>query len=187
MTLRKGHGTGAGEPRIEVLPPNELPAPLPAPPDPVARRRNGTVDGSEAAKLLGARGGAAKASRARLVSSLGLTKLAADSAFAAYRDAGDQFVTQHLAELARVSGGEVGPGPASIVTSAAVQLAASRFWSDRAAAACDPSLWALASSLANASRQNLLAAYELGVREGEARSKAAKSPALAPWFKDGGK
>jgi hypothetical protein len=31
MALRNGHGTGAGVPRIEVLPPDELPQPVPAP------------------------------------------------------------------------------------------------------------------------------------------------------------
>ena len=66
---------------------------------------------------------------------LGLTELAADSAFGPYPylDAGNAFVTEHLATLAAPSGGEVAPGPSSIVASAGVQLAASRSLSDRAA------------------------------------------------------
>src|SRR4051812_2584438 len=50
---------------------------------------------------MGAKGRAGKATRMRLVSALGLLPLAADSDFAAYRDAGDEFVRHHLAELAR--------------------------------------------------------------------------------------
>src|SRR5690349_9506179 len=126
VTLRAGHGKGAGRPHVEVLPADELPQPVPGEPEPVRRRADGTVADPAAAKLLGARGGRSKAARVALTSALGLTRLDAASAFAPYRTAGDHFVTQHMAELARCGGGEVGPGPASIVTSAAVQLAASR-------------------------------------------------------------
>lgn len=178
MTLRTGHGNGAGEPRVEVLPGPEQPAPIPGEPVPVRRRQNGTVADSEAAKRLGARGGRSKAARAALTSALGLSKLDDEAAFRPYRDAGDHFVEQHMAALAKVAGGEVGPGPASIVASAAVQLAASRFFSDKAAASGDASLFSLASSLSNASRQNLLAAYELAVREGQARARAPETDPL---------
>ena len=185
MSLRTGHGAGAGVPRVEVLPADELPAPVPAQAAPVARRYNGTVADSASAKTLGAKGGATKAARVRLVSALGLTNLDAASDFAPYRTAGDAFVQEHLAELARQSGGAVGPAPSSIVASAGVQLAASRFYSDRGAVAGDANLFALASSLANASRQNLLAAYELAVREAEARAKSRNTGAgkvLPPWL-----
>jgi hypothetical protein len=178
MTLRKGHGNGAGEPRIEVSPADELPAPVPGEPAPVRRRRDGTVADAEAAKELGRKGGRRKAERRALTSALGLTKLDHDAAFAPYRTTGDLFVEQHLAELARVAGGNVGPGPASIVATAAVQLTASRFFSDKAMQSGDPSLFSLASSLGNASRQNLLAAYELAVREASARRDIGKSSVL---------
>ena len=180
MTLRRGHGDGAGVPRVEVMPPNELPAPIPGSPDPVQRRADGTVADSASARLLGARGGARKSERSRFFSALGLSHLATDAAFAPYRNAGDTFVADHLAELARQSGGRVGPGPSSIVASAGVQLAASRYFSDKAAATCDASLFQLASSLANASRQNLLAAYELAVREAAARGSAGADD-VDPW------
>lgn len=172
MTLRRGHGRGAGQPRIEVLPADELPAPLPAVPVPVRRRANGTVADSESAKALGRRGGHAKAGAVRLVDSLGLSKLAEGSAFAPYRDAADAFVRLHLGELAKAAGGEVGPGPSTMVGSAGLQLAASRFCFDRGAADGDPSLMKLGSQLANDSRQNLLAAYELATREAQARPRA---------------
>lgn len=190
MTLRKGHGNGAGEPRIEVMPPDELPEPVPATAAPLHRRPDGTIATSETAKHLGAMGGRARAERARLTSAMGLSQLSETSVFAPYRAAGDQWVRQHLAELSTVAGGEdPGPGPSSIVASAGVQLAASRYFSDRASETCDPALFTLASSLANASRQNLLAAYELAVREGQARKVRARehSPWLQPVPKTKGK
>lgn len=173
MALRSGHGTGAGVPRIEVLPPDELPAPIADAPAPLRRHPNGQINGSETAKALGALGGKAKAARTRLLSALGLTELASDAAFAQYRSAGEAFVTEHLTELAKQGDGVVGPGPSSIVSSAGLQLAASRFVSDKAAAEGNAKLFHLASTLANDSRQNLLAAYELQQREATARKKAA--------------
>jgi hypothetical protein len=173
VTLRTGHGTGTGVPRIEVLPANEQPAPVAAEAVPLCFRQDGTIGDSETAKYLGRRGGRARAVKGRLTSALGLADLASDAAFTPYRIAGDHFVTQHLAELALVAGGDVGPGPSSIVASAGVQLAASRFLSDRAAKDGDAKLFAQASQLANDSRQNLLAAYELAVREAKASSARA--------------
>jgi hypothetical protein len=180
MTLRRGHGNGAGVPRIEVRPADEQAAPVAAQAVPLARRSNGTIADTTTARHLGAKGGRAKRERQMLTSALGLSDLAADAAFAPYRTAGDAFVREHAARLAEQAGGEVGPGPMSIVASAGVQIAASRFFSDKAAETADASMFTLASSLANASRQNLLAAYELAVREGQARSKA--KPAATPWM-----
>ena len=173
MTLRTGHGNGAGVPRIEVLPADELPAPIQAAPEaaasaPLARRPDGTFDGSEAAREAGRRGGRARARRVALVDSLGLAKLDEAAEFQPYRKAAEDFVREHLAALATQAGGYVGPGPSSLVASAALQLAASRFCFDRGALSADPVLLKQGSSLANDSRQNLLAAYELAVREAEA-------------------
>jgi len=170
MTYRKGHGTGAGQPRIEVMPADELPAPIPGAPVPLARRSDGTMADSASARALGARGGRRSAARARLVSALGLAELADDCAFKPYRDAGDDFVREHLADLASQAGGTLGPGPSSIVASAGLQLAASRFLGDKGARSGDAALLGRASSLANDSRQNLLAAFELAVREAKARA-----------------
>jgi hypothetical protein len=180
MPLRTGHGNGAGSPRIEVLPPDELPAPVPGSPEPVARRTDGTVADSASAKALGRRGGLARAEKGRMLCALGLAELGADSDFAPYRRHGDAFVQGHLEVLALQSGGTVGPGPASIVCSAGVQLAASRFLSDRGMRDGDAKLLSQASSLANDSRQNLLAAYELANREAKARQKI--EPTSTPWM-----
>jgi hypothetical protein len=169
MALRKGHGKGAGVPRIEVLPPDELPAPMAGVVVPLARRPNGTIADSAAAKALGARGGAAKASKRALLTGLGLANLGDEDAFKPYWVAVDDWVKNHLEVLAGMTGGAVGPGPASIIGTAGVQLAASRFFSDQGTKSGSPKLFETASKLGDASRQNLLAAYELARREGEAR------------------
>jgi hypothetical protein len=175
VSWRSGRGKGAtrivAEPRIEVRPADEQADPVPGEAVPLVFRSNGTIADSATARALGARGGRARAKGARTYAALGLAKLAADAAFAPYREAGDAFVREHLSALAMQSGGEVGPGPSSIVASAGVQLAASRYFSDRAAETGDAKQWAQASALADASRQNLLAAYELAVREAKARPR----------------
>jgi hypothetical protein len=105
----------------------------------------------------------------RLVDSLGLSKVVEATTFGPYRTAAEAFVRTHLECLAGMAGGSVGPAPSTIVASAALQLAASRWAFDRGAEANDASLIKLGSTLANDSRQNLLAAYELAVREAKAR------------------
>jgi hypothetical protein len=184
MTLRAGHGAGAGEPRIEVLPADELPAPVPALPaafsGPLARRPDGTIAGSETARELGRRGGVARARRVRLIDALGLSSIVSETSFGVYRAAAEEFVSHHLVALATQAGGEVGPGPSTMVASAALQLAASRWAFDRGAEDNDPALMKLGSTLANDSRQNLMAAYEMAVREAKARP--ANANALPPWL-----
>jgi hypothetical protein len=183
VTWRKGHGHGAGVPRIEVLPPDELPdavaADAPALAG-VARRQNGTVASSEAAKVLGAKGGAVKARRVRLARSLGLGDVdTSGEAFAPYRRSAQAFRKAHCKAIAEQAGGHCGTGPSSMVASAALQLAASRFMFDRASRTGDAGDFKAASSLSNDSRQNLLAAYELAVREAQARPKAPVDPLAA--------
>ena len=184
VTLRTGHGTGSGSPRIEVLPADELPEGVPArvaaAARPVARRQNGQLASSEAGKALGAKGGRAKADRVRLVSSLGLAKLADGAALKAYWNAAEDFTAHHLKGLAELAGGSVGSGPSSMVVSAGLQLAASRYLFDLGAQAGDPALLKQASALANDSRQNLLAAFEVATREAKARTSRDDRP--APWL-----
>jgi integrase len=52
MAWREGHGTGAGSPRIEVLPANELPAGVPA----NAKRQRVILTDDEVQRYLGAEG-----------------------------------------------------------------------------------------------------------------------------------
>lgn len=179
MTLRKGHGKEKGSTRIEVLPPDELPKPLPADPAaqtaPLARREDGTIANSEAAKELGRRGGEARANKKRLLQGLGLANLSAEAAFKPYWDSVQAWVEAQLTETTIAAGGYLGPGPASIIGSAGVALAASRFFSDEAARTGNLQLFISAGRLSETSRQHLLAAYELAVREGKARRETAKT------------
>ncbi len=194
MTLRKGHGNGAGVPRIEVLPADELPSPNPTavPTGPLVRRSpTGTFADSASAREAGRRGGVKsarqKAHRTRLMGSLGLVELAADHKFYAYEAAGEAFVQEHMSTLATMFDGTCSEGPMSIVRTAGIQLAASRFLYDEGKAAGDAKLLGDASKLGDASRQNILAAYELQAREAAARKKSSgPSDPLAKWRKSGG-
>jgi hypothetical protein len=165
---------------VEVLPPDELPAPIAASladtAAPVRRRHDGKLADSASAKALGKRGGDAKARRVRLVDSLGLSSVVEQTTFGPYRAAAEEFVAHHRASLAQQAGGVLGPAPSTMVASAGLQLAASRWAFDQGATKNDASLIKLGSTLANDSRQNLLAAYELATREAEARAKN-QSPA----------
>lgn len=175
MALRSGHGAGKGTPHIEVLPIDELPAAVPAEPVRVARHPDGRFVDSDAAKAIGRLGGLAKANSVRLVTSLGLSKLAEDSAFRPYRNGAEEFHKHHVETLAYQAGGIVGPAPNTMVASAALQLAGSRFCFDKFAETIDMAWLKQGSQLANDSRQNLLAAYELAVKEANARA-AVKGP-----------
>lgn len=168
MALRTGHGTGAGQPRIEVLPVDELPAGTPAPHPSSAtvirRDASGRLADVESARELGRRGGAARAGKTRLARRMRLGEAFADPRFEAYAKAAYHFARAHVGELARsVGGGTCANAPSSIVRSAALQLAASRFAFEVLGD------MALGSRLADASRQNLLAAHELCAREAQAR------------------
>jgi hypothetical protein len=170
MTLRSGHGTGAGVPRIEVLPVDELPLGVPSVSEP-AKPTDFDASGKFApGNSLARRGGQAKAGKTRLAHRLGLRSLPEDNAFATYKASATSFRRAQCAELAaNVGGGHCGPAPSSFVASAALQLAWSRYYSDVAALKADPELAMLASRLADASRQNLLAAHELCAKEAKAR------------------
>lgn len=172
---RAGHGNGAGQPRIELPRPSEARYPVPASLAPVTAplvfRQDGTIGDSATAKELGRRGGEKKARKVRLLSGNGLARLADDAACKPYWTAAEEFATHHSKELAAMAGGVVGSGPSTMVVSAGLQLGASRYLFDKAAQTGDAAMLKQASALANDSRQNLLAAYELAVREAEARQE----------------
>jgi len=101
-----------------------------------------------------------------------IAELALDDRFAPYQKAAAEFRREHTAELARlVGGGRCGPGAASMVASAALQLGASRFYFDLAAETGEAELFDRASNFANDSSRSLLAAHELCAREAKARPK----------------
>jgi hypothetical protein len=174
MTLRAGHGNGRGSPHVEVLPPDELPEGVQAPRLASARgerRPNGTF--APGARTVQSAGGLATRGKSRLTARLGLTTLTEGEAFAPYRRAAATFRRVQCAELARsVGGGICGPGPSSVVASAALALAWSRYLSDQAAATGDPELAMRSARLGETSRQHLLAAFELVAKEAQARPRA---------------
>jgi hypothetical protein len=189
MALRSGHGNGKGSPRIEVRPADELPPPLADREAvlsvPLAFRPDGKIGDTATARVLGSRGGKANARKVRLIDSLGLSTLAAESTFTPYRGAAEEFVKHHLSELARMAGGSVGSGPSTFVASAGLQLAGSRWAFDQGGASGDATLIKLGSTLANDSRQNILAAYELATREAKARVEAKDAGEALPWLTGG--
>jgi hypothetical protein len=172
VALRNGHGNGNGVPRVEVLPADELPIGVHAT-EQAPSTHERTPDGtwSKGARTDQSKGGRSRAGTTRLARRMGLTDVEADPAFAPYRRAAADFRRTHVTGLARsVGGGHCGPAPASIIASAAWQLAASRFLFDTAHG--DAEKLTAASRLANDSRQNLLAAHELCAKEAVARRAA---------------
>jgi len=189
MALRTGHGTGGGVPRVEVLPADELPAGVPdvaRQESPTDRREGGKfAPGNSLARL----GGRARKGKTRLAERMGLARLPEGSAFKPYKAAAVSFRRAQCAELARsVGGGMCGPGPSSMIATAAMQLAWSRFLSDKAGESGDADTALKASKLANDSRQNLLAAHELCAKEARARMGQGSDPAglLAEFMRSAG-
>lgn len=178
MALRAGHGNGAGVPRIEVMPPDEALTGLQAEPlgeSTDERRPDGRwLPGARTAQAAGGKTAAEKTGLARR---LALGETFADPRFEPYAKAAKHFRRVQVTRLAReVGGGHCGPAPASMVASAALQLAASRFAFEIIGDMI------MGSRLANDSRQNLLAAHELCAREATARPKASPSNGLSEAF-----
>ena len=121
-----------------------------------------------AAAELGRLGGLAKAALERglrVLDGLGLRGIP-DATLAPYLPDAEAFALRKITDLARdVGGGHCGPGPSSIIQSAALQLAGSR-----AAFAAGETM--LGSRLADASRSNLHSAHELCVLEAKAMREA---------------
>lgn len=180
MTIQRSHG----RPYPLVAPPDELPVGVPAP----ARRQvtgNRGADGkllpgSDTTKLASL-GGAAKADALKVARLLGRVELPEDHPIAPYHRDAAAWRDDHLRRLAdAVGGGEVGPAVLAIVSSAALQHCASRWLFDKAALEQSAKAALDASKLADASRQNLLAAHELCAKEAKARPNKEKPFWLLP-------
>src|SRR5579859_7376563 len=129
MALRTGHGNGAGVPRVEVLPVDELPAGVPADARPESPSDRGESGRFAPGNTLARKGGHARAGKTRLADRLGLRQLPDGSAFAPYKASAVSFRRAQCAALAAsVGGGYCGPAPSSMVCSAALQLAWSRYF-----------------------------------------------------------
>lgn len=145
------------------------------------------------ASEMGAKGGKSRSDYIRLLASLGLKKLAFDPDFKKYHSAGEDFAQAHLSRLAKLADGNVGPGPASIITNAAIQLAASRYFYDKGGVGnpeeggVDNAMLMRASKLANDANKSVLMAYQAIKEEatllaltGKAR-EAIEMP-VPPWM-----
>ena len=172
MALRNGHGAGAGVPRVEVLPPDELPQPNAH--DTAANLAIRSRKGKPFEP-----GNRAAAGRRPKLALLGVAVDATDPRYAlALRRAG-RYRKRRCSELAATHG-YVSAGAASLIASAALALCASRYLYEVAAGTGDAETMKRASALANDARQNELAAWELASREAQARPKPAFDP-LAQW------
>ena len=167
-----------GKPRPQVPRADELPAGVAAPsgqadaatPEELAlvkRGDGGKVADTESAAALGRLGGLAKAESQKqlaessaLIRKLGLGRVSAAGLLPYFEEA-EAFARTHIEALAKnVGGGTCGFAPSSMVQSAALQLAGSRF------AFANGDL-TTGSRLADASRANLLSAHELAAREAD--------------------
>ncbi len=174
MALRTGHGKGAGQPRIEVLPPNELPGAQAAVADPLATGRgaDGRLRSSEAARAM-----AKLPRRSRFVP----RQIACDPRFEAHNAARLEWRRKRMAEL-QAAHGYVSHGVGAMIAAAAWLYAGGEFAAELAAEAGDPEGFKIAANLTGTARQNELAAWELCAREAQARPKAA---ADTPWLTSG--
>lgn len=152
---------------------------------------------SEQARELGKRGGRAKANKHKLMDSLGLLHVARDAAFAPYRIAGDALLKAQAGELAKACGGELGPGPSSLLSTWALQMAASRFLFDKGLAGeGNVELIEAGSRIANHARMSLMAAeelakltldrIELNAERERKRQEGGKPEALSAWMEPEG-
>lgn len=175
MTLRNGHGNGAGTPRIETLPVDELPAGVPAAsttPKP-ARDESGRFLAGHPATIAQARA-AGQARRATTALAHTLAVTTDDPTWRGFLKQAEAFRRAQVRRLAaHVGGGECGPAPAALVASAALALAGSRLAYSRGDLTAGARLSAEV-------RQHLLGAHELAAREAQARrgTPAAQSDAL---------
>lgn len=152
--VRTGHGPNKGKPMIEISPPDELSDPV-GPPK--VKRGKPFQKGNKAA-----------AGRRPKLTALG-GKRADEIEDPEYRQClrdAERYRQKRAREI-RNSHGYLSSGAASILGSAALQLAMSRYWGMRAAT--DHKIAALASRFATEARQNELAAWELAAREAKAK------------------
>lgn len=169
---RAGHGQGKGRVHTEN-PLKDLPAAVPAAPRPAANRDpSGKMRPGAGTSELARYAAQAKHEAARLGRLLGLRDLDETHPYREYSRLARDFRDDQCRELAAtVGGGKLSPGVMSIVSSAALQLGASRWMADKGALEMDPGLLLQASKLASESKQMLLAAHSLAALEAHARAE----------------
>lgn len=166
MALRSGHGNGAGVPRIEVLPADELPPAQAEGADPLASGRDSAkrVRTTAAARAL-----AKLPRRSRFLP----RKLALDPRFLSHNARRLEWQRKRLAELQAAHGG-VSHGVGAMLNAAGWLYAGGECAAEIAAATCDFDLFKTAANLTSTARQHELAAWELAAREADARRGKAR-------------
>ncbi len=185
MVLCKAHGNAAKRGALLVVegaPADGLPAGVPAHPRPRANRdEHGRFVKGSGTEAMAVEANAAKQDARKFRRLLGLVDLDDAHPYAGYLRLARQHRAEHGADLAStVGGGQLSPGVVSIVASASLALAASRFLYDLGAEQGDPKLLGQAAQLADKSRTALLTAHELAAREAEARARASQP--RWPWL-----
>jgi hypothetical protein len=178
MALRHGHGTGAGSPRIEVAPPDEQPfAPAGvAVPLEDGRDRSGRIRTAAAARAM-----AQLPRRGAFLP----RKLTCDPRFEPHNRRRLEWLRARRAELAAATGA-VSHGTGAMLAAAAWLHAGGEFAAERAAETGDLELFKVSATLTSTARQHDLAAWELAVREAQARAKAQQNDGAAPWLEPHG-
>jgi hypothetical protein len=112
---------------------------------------------------------------------------AGDPRYAACMRAAGTYRKARTRELFELHG-YVSAGASSLLSTAAINLAASRFLYEKFALEGDINLLKVATKLSDSARQNELAAWELCAREGLARKKLSMQDQGVPWLSvnDGG-
>lgn len=169
MALRKPHGSarGAGSPRVEVLPPDELPSVAPA----IAVRSDRGANGQFTA------GNTASRSRRATPGKLGGVDTSSPE-FRPFKHWARRYAGHRRDELAKVHGGDLSAGVGAIIESASLALASSRYCQAKGAETNDVDLLKRAADLSALARQHELAAWELAAREAAARPK---KKGATPW------
>src|SRR5262249_50094498 len=144
MALRNGHGAGKGTPRIEVLPIDEIEAP------------NATDTARNLAKRRGRgrpfeKGNRAAAGRRPALAGLDVEQHASDPLYRRLLRQAQRYRRRRASEL-EASYGYLSAGAASLLASAALATAGSRFAYAKAAESGDPTFMKLGSTLANDAR-----------------------------------
>ncbi len=179
MALRRAHGTGADAvARVETLPVDELP-PLNA---------ADTAAGLAMRKARGrpfTKGNRAASGRKPAIASAGGIPLdSRDPDYQRMLRWARAYRGHRVRELGVQHGGDLSAGVCAILTSAALDLAASRYLTALAAKRGSPPMIAkvaaIASKLAMAARQQELTALEIASREAAARPRGPVDP-LARW------
>lgn len=183
--LRSPHGAakerGLPGPRVEVPPPDELAQPTAILPKPT--HAGGPF---QAGNQMASFGGSARRGKVALAASLGITAEMVEAFPEDLRRAmrkGASYRRERSAEIARIAGGECGAGASTMVASASLSLAGSRYVFALAALETDPDrrvkLFALYAKLADSSKQHELAAHSLAMLESKGRPNRGQADPFA--------